>query len=130
MPMSASVGVGVGRADSNFGGLFPCPLTIHLHRGEQLASAALRLCFESLTAASAGRDNPKKHKYSKVYFAIQGGRTMTPSDDDDLTPDENFYEWTKKLRKARPEKRLGSDQYQQGEQHFSYSDVNDDSDVE
>jgi len=54
---------------------------------------------------------------------------MTPKDDDDdLTFEEGYYEWTKKLRKVRPEKRLGSDQYQQSEQYFSYSDVNDDGD--
>jgi hypothetical protein len=52
------------------------------------------------------------------------------ADDDDLSSEECYYEWTKKLRKVRPEKRLGSDQYQQSEQYFSYSDVNDDGDYE
>lgn len=56
---------------------------------------------------------------------------MTPKDDDDdLTSEEGYYEWTKKLRKVRPEKRLGSDQYRQSEQHFSYSDLNGDGDDE
>jgi len=56
-------------------------------------------------------------------------KAMTHNDDDDdLTFEEGYYEWTKKLRKVRPEKRLGSDQYQQSKQYFSYSDVNDDGD--